>query len=129
MSVEAKIAPANVMLSEEYLEWGMLGPPSVAEPARCCIFNGPGKDVDEFFMRAVKAGASVIRPSTDQFYGERTNGYSPRRLSRLSLHSAVRKLSVSSKCNASPETSRPNWHIIRKTNFARMRAIAGVAQW
>jgi PhnB protein len=67
---EMKIGPATVMLSDEYPEHGMLAPTgaghnSVALHIHCY-------DVDQLFERAVKAGASVVMPLADHFYGERS---------------------------------------------------------
>ncbi|NML30223.1 VOC family protein [Paraburkholderia antibiotica] len=67
---EVKIGPAIVMLSDEYPEHGMLGPGEDSSP--CVLLHIHCDDVDRLFAQAVQAGASVVRPLTDHFYGERS---------------------------------------------------------
>ncbi len=67
---EVKLGPATVMLSEEYPESGIRGPESVGETT--VTMHVHAADVDALFARAVAAGATVVRPLQDQFYGERS---------------------------------------------------------
>ncbi|OLL29040.1 glyxoylase [Burkholderia sp. SRS-W-2-2016] len=67
---EVKIGPATVMLSDEYPEHGMLGPS--ADSQTSVLLHIHCDDVDRLFAQAVAAGATVIRPLTDHFYGERS---------------------------------------------------------
>ena len=67
---EVKIGPATIMLSDEYPEYGMLGP--TADGTTSVVLHIHCDDVDRLFERAIQAGASVVRPLTNQFYGERT---------------------------------------------------------
>jgi uncharacterized glyoxalase superfamily protein PhnB len=67
---EVRIGPATVMLSDEYPEYGMLGP--TADGTTAGLLHIHCDDVDQLLQQAVEAGASVVRPLTDQFYGERT---------------------------------------------------------
>lgn len=67
---EVKIGPTTIMLSDEYPEYGMLGP--TADGTTSVVLHIHCDDVDRLFERAIQAGASVVRPLTNQFYGERT---------------------------------------------------------
>ena len=67
---EVKIGPATIMLSDEYPEYGKLGP--TADGTTSVVLHIHCDDVDRLFERAIQAGASVVRPLTNQFYGERT---------------------------------------------------------
>ncbi|MBC8749225.1 PhnB protein [Paraburkholderia sp. WC7.3g] len=67
---EVKIGPATVMLSDEYPEHGMLGPTGDNRPG--VLLHIHCDDVDQLVAQAVKAGATVVRPLTDHFYGERS---------------------------------------------------------
>jgi uncharacterized glyoxalase superfamily protein PhnB len=67
---EVKIGLATVMLSDEYPEHGMLGPTGDSRPS--VLLHIHCVDVDQLVAQAVKAGATVVRPLTDHFYGERS---------------------------------------------------------
>ena len=67
---EVKIGPATVMLSDEYPEHGMFGPGGDSQPS--VLLHIHCDDVDGLVAQAVKAGATVVRPLTDHFYGERS---------------------------------------------------------
>jgi len=67
---EVRIGPATVMLSDEFPEHGMRGPSDDVRTS--ALLHIHCDDVDDLFARAVRAGATVVRPLTDQFYGERT---------------------------------------------------------
>jgi PhnB protein len=67
---EIKIGPATVMLSDEYPECDIRGPRSLGGTT-FSIHLHVG-DVDQAFERAVSAGASIVRPLQNQFYGERS---------------------------------------------------------
>jgi PhnB protein len=67
---EIKIGPATLMLSDEYPENGIQGPRTLGGTSFSIHLHVA--DVDEAFERAVRAGASVVRPLKDQFYGERS---------------------------------------------------------
>lgn len=67
---EIKIGPTTVMLSDEYPEHGIHGPRSLGGTS-FAIHLHVG-DVDGAFQQAVDAGATVVRPLQDQFYGERS---------------------------------------------------------
>jgi len=67
---EIKIGPATIMLSDEYPQSGISGPRSLGGTS-FSIHLHVG-DVDNAFTHAVDAGATIVRPLKDQFYGERT---------------------------------------------------------
>ncbi len=67
---ELRFGPATVMLSDEFPEYGIRGPGEGA-PVTSSIHLHVD-DCDAAMARAVEAGATVIRPATDQFYGERS---------------------------------------------------------
>jgi len=67
---EIKIGPATLMLADEYPEQGICGPRALGGTSFAMHLHVG--DVDSAFARAVKAGATVVRPLKDQFYGERS---------------------------------------------------------
>ena len=67
---EVRIGPATVMLAEERPESGIRGPCSLGGTAVAIHLHVA--DVDGLFEQAVDAGATVVRPLQDQFYGERS---------------------------------------------------------
>lgn len=59
-----------LMLSDEYPEFGIRGPDGLA--ATPVTIHLHVDNADEFIAHAVAAGAEMVRPATDQFYGERS---------------------------------------------------------
>jgi uncharacterized glyoxalase superfamily protein PhnB len=69
MHAELKIGDSVIMLSDEFPEFGTLSPQSVGgSPMGLHIYT---ENVDAAFDRAVKAGAQVEMPVSDQFWGDR----------------------------------------------------------
>jgi uncharacterized glyoxalase superfamily protein PhnB len=66
---EIKIGPVTLMLSDEYPDSGILGP--LALGGTTFTMHLHVDDADEAFERAVQAGATVVRPLQNEFYGER----------------------------------------------------------
>lgn len=66
---ELELGPATLMLSEEYPEYGLLGPQSIG--ATSFTVHLHVDDADRAIDRAVAAGATIVRPAQDAFYGER----------------------------------------------------------
>lgn len=64
------IGKAMVMLADEFPEFGALSPESVGGSPITLHLYVP--DVDAFVNRAVDAGAKIVRPVRDEFYGSRT---------------------------------------------------------
>jgi PhnB protein len=67
---EIKIGPATIMLADEYPEMDIRGPKALGGTSVAMHLHVT--EVDRFFARAVEAGATVVRPLQDQFYGERS---------------------------------------------------------
>jgi PhnB protein len=67
---EIKIGDSTVMLADEFPEMGFRSPQSLGgSPVGICLYV---EDVDTRFHQAVAAGATVMRPLADQFYGDRS---------------------------------------------------------
>ncbi len=67
---EIKIGDALVMLADEYPDYGNLSPKTLGgSSVRLHMYV---EDVDAFFEEAVAAGAKVLLPVADQFYGDRS---------------------------------------------------------
>jgi uncharacterized glyoxalase superfamily protein PhnB len=69
MHAELKIGDSIIMLSDEFPEYGALSPQSSGGAGMGLHIYLDG--VDAAFDRAVKAGAQVEMPVTDQFWGDR----------------------------------------------------------
>jgi len=67
---EVCIGDSRVMLSDEYQDMDFLGPKSRGGTTVHMHVYVPNCDAQ--VERAVKAGAKVVRPVTDQFYGDRS---------------------------------------------------------
>lgn len=67
---ELDFGAGTVMLSDEYPELGFRGPRSIGATSTSIHLHVD--DADEVIRRAVAAGAEVVRPAQDQFYGERS---------------------------------------------------------
>jgi PhnB protein len=67
---EIRIGSALVMLADEFPDYGNLSPKTLGGSAvRLHMYV---EDVDAFFEKAVAAGAKVLIPIADQFYGDRS---------------------------------------------------------
>lgn len=66
---EIKIGSTVVMLADEFPQMGFLSPQAIGGTP--VIIHQYVEDVDAFAARAIKAGATVLRPVEDQFYGDR----------------------------------------------------------
>lgn len=67
---ELLIAGARVMLHDEFPEYGLLAPTSIGGTAISLNLYVP--DVDETYAQAIAAGAEMIVPPTDRFWGARS---------------------------------------------------------
>ncbi|MEJ2509602.1 MAG: VOC family protein [Gammaproteobacteria bacterium] len=64
-----RIGDSTVMLTDEFPEWGSLGPKSLeGTPVTIHLYVD---DADAFLERAVEAGAKVTMPLEDMFWGDR----------------------------------------------------------
>ncbi|HEX8296609.1 MAG TPA: VOC family protein [Chthoniobacteraceae bacterium] len=70
MHAEIKIGDSVVMLSDEFPEWGALGPKSVGGASSSLMIYT--EDSDALAARAVAAGAKLRQPVNLQFWGDRT---------------------------------------------------------
>lgn len=68
---ELKFGDATVMLSDEYPEYGILGPQESVPTGSSVHLHV--EDVDAMTQQAADAGAKIIMEPQDQFYGERTS--------------------------------------------------------
>jgi PhnB protein len=70
---EIKIGDSPIMLADEHPEYGYVGPAALGgTPVSICLYV---KDVDSLAERAIAAGAKVVRPVKDQFYGDRSGTF------------------------------------------------------
>jgi uncharacterized glyoxalase superfamily protein PhnB len=69
MHAELKIGNSMLMLSDEFPDWGAVGPQTIGgSPVTLCLYVD---DCDAIFSRAVEAGATAKMPPSDQFWGDR----------------------------------------------------------
>jgi PhnB protein len=69
---EMQIGNSRIMLADEHPEIQALSPKAIGgSPVTMHVYV---EDVDGAIDRAVKAGAKLIRPVADQFYGDRIGG-------------------------------------------------------
>jgi PhnB protein len=67
---EIQIGDARIMLADEFPEMNFRSPRSFGgTPVNIHLYV---QDVDRVAKKAVSAGAKLLRPVTDQFYGDRT---------------------------------------------------------
>jgi PhnB protein len=67
---ELRIGDSVLMLSDEYPDFGALGPVAIGgTPVKLQIYV---PDADAAVARAVAAGATLLRPVQDQFHGSRS---------------------------------------------------------
>jgi len=70
MHAEIKIGDSNIMLSDEFPDWGVLSPKTVGgSPTTLYIYV---EDVDATTRQALAAGAKELQPVSDQFWGDRS---------------------------------------------------------
>jgi uncharacterized glyoxalase superfamily protein PhnB len=67
---ELTFGAATVMVSDEYPEYGLVGPQPGGAPTQSIHLHVD--DCDAVIRRAVGLGATLLREPKDQFYGERS---------------------------------------------------------
>src|SRR5690606_38627310 len=67
---EIKIGKTVIMLSDEFPEYGIVGPKSIAGTSFTMHLHVD--DADAWIERAVAEGATLVRAPSDAFYGERS---------------------------------------------------------
>jgi PhnB protein len=70
MHAELKIGDSKLMLADEFPGMGSCASPHTLG-GTCVVLNLYGENVDQLFNQAVAAGATVIMPLTNQFWGDR----------------------------------------------------------
>jgi PhnB protein len=66
---EIQIGDSVIMLADEFPDMGVRAPAAFGgTPVSISVYV---EDVDATFDRAIQAGATVVRPVDDQFYGDR----------------------------------------------------------
>ena len=70
---ELKIGKAKLMLADEHPEIGFVGPRTLG--GSTVTIHIYVEDVDALAAKAEAAGAKVLRPVADQFYGDRTGQF------------------------------------------------------
>jgi len=69
MHAAVRIGDSVLMMAEEYPEWNSLGPLALkGSPVTMHLYV---PDVDRVFQQAVDAGAEVVMPVDDMFWGDR----------------------------------------------------------
>ena len=69
MHAEFTIGNSPIMISDEFPEMGARGPKALGgSPASILLYV---EDVDKTFQQAVAAGATVVMPVADMFWGDR----------------------------------------------------------
>ncbi|HKP72394.1 MAG TPA: VOC family protein [Pyrinomonadaceae bacterium] len=70
---EIKVGEATIMLADEFPDMGFNSPQSLGgTPVTLALYF---EDVDAVAGRAIAAGAKVLRPVDDQFYGDRAGKF------------------------------------------------------
>ena len=69
MHAEVKIGDSFIMMNDEFPDYGSLGPKSIGGTST--VIHIYTNDADALFNRAIAAGAKVIMPLMDQFWGDR----------------------------------------------------------
>ena len=67
---ELQLGPAVLMLSDAYPEYGLNAPVEGQDPASSVHLHVA--DADALAAKAIAAGAAMLMPPTEQFYGERS---------------------------------------------------------
>ena len=70
---ELKVGNAIIMMADEHPDMGAVSPEALGgTPVHLMIYV---EDVDEFTAKAIEAGLEVLRPVSDQFYGDRSGQF------------------------------------------------------
>lgn len=70
---EIRIGNSSIFLSDEFPDYGAVSPRTVGGSSTKISLEVP--NVDALALQALAAGATVVRPITDQFYGERSGQF------------------------------------------------------
>ncbi len=87
---ELAFGESVLMLSDEFPEMGAVSPTSIGgSPVTISLYV---EDVDATYDRALAAGATPVRPVADQFYGDRSGGFTDPFGHRWSIASRVEQV-------------------------------------
>lgn len=67
---QIRIGDAEIMIADEYPEYGFVGPQTLGGSG--VTIHLEVENADAFVNRAAAAGAKIVRPVKDEFYGERS---------------------------------------------------------
>ena len=70
MHAEIQIGDSRVMLADEYPDMGFMSPASLGGSAVTLMIYV--EDSDAVYQSALAAGAEIVKPIQDQFYGDRS---------------------------------------------------------
>jgi len=90
MHAEVQIGDSKVMFADEVPQMGALSPKSIGGSSVFIALYV--ENVDEVVARATAAGAQVLRPVQDQFYGDRSGTVQPVRPQVDDCHAQGRRL-------------------------------------
>ncbi|MGH3909344.1 MAG: VOC family protein [Pseudonocardiaceae bacterium] len=100
---ELQLGDGVIMLADEYPEMGIRGPKSIGgTPVTISVYV---EDVDAVFESAVRAGATSLRPVTDEFYGDRSGQFEDPFGHRWSIASHVEDVSAEEMSRRAAEAS------------------------
>jgi PhnB protein len=69
MQIELWFGDSAVVLADEFPEAGVLSPQSIG--GKPVVLHFSTEDVEALWQRAIDAGAEVVQPLGDQFWGDR----------------------------------------------------------
>jgi PhnB protein len=69
MQIELRFGDSTVMIADEFPEAGVLSPPSIG--GNPVVLHFSTEDVESLWKRAIEAGAKVLQPLQEQFWGDR----------------------------------------------------------
>ncbi len=101
---ELELGNSVIMLSDEFPDIGVRSPKYVGGTS--VTLSVYVEDVDAVFERAVAAGAMVLRPVEDQFYGDRSGQFEDPYGHRWSVASHIEDLSPEEMMQRGAESPR-----------------------
>jgi len=104
-----EVLGATFFLSDEWPEGNVYSPTTLGGSAVTLNLGVP--DVDSLFEQAVAAGATVLRPVADQFYGDRTGTLSDPSGHRWTLATRTEDVSIDEL-----EKREPNYKVTTQTD-------------
>ena len=96
---EIRIGDSILMLNDEYPDFGARSPAAIGGSPVAFHIQVP--DADKAVDRAVKAGATLVRPVQDQFYGDRSG--------MIACPFGYRWFLATSKAQVSPAEMQKRW--------------------